>query len=252
MDCQKIKEYIYSFLDGELDDKTSLLVKEHLSICPLCKLALEQERKADSLIRHNITKEKAPFELKETILSRIRGPRTQKISIFALHILRPILIGACGTVLILILFSLLNKPFPVFNEALKEHIQFLKGNLSLEIQSQSPSEVHSWLQAKLDFKVMTPDLSSQGVRLQGARLCNLKSKKTAYIMYNKGEHSLSVFMFDAKSLRFPTTKKVVVNDKMFRLYKEKGYNSVLWVDEGIACVFVSDLDEAELLHLANL
>ena len=99
---------------------------------------------------------------------------------------------------------------------------------------------------------MTPDLSSQGVELKGASLCSLKDKTTAYMMYNKGGHDLSVFMFDAKELKFPRAKNITVNSKVFHLYKEKGYNSVLWVDEGIACVFVSDLNEAELIHLASL
>ena len=59
-------------------------------------------------------------------------------------------------------------------------------------------------------------------------------------------------MFDAEGVKFPKAKKIAVNNKIFYLSKEKGYNSALWIDEGIACVFVSDLDEAELLYLASL
>jgi len=254
MNCQKIKEFLYLFTDGELDNQTSLLVKEHLAICPLCSLELEQEKNWSSLIKRSIPEEKAPYELKEAILSRMEKLQENRINQFVSPILRrPALIGIATTVLMFILFSLLNRPFPVFNETVKEHIQFLQGNLSMDIVSNKPLEVSRWLQAKLDFKVMAPDLSSsQGINLSGARICSLKDKRTAYLMYGENGHCLSVFMFDAKGLKFPKAKKVSINNKIFYLSKEKGYNSALWIDEGIACVFVSDLGEAELLHLASL
>lgn len=252
MDCTEVKNNIYAFMDGELDDQTSQTVKDHISVCPLCSLELEQEKKIDSLIKNSIPKEKASYELKETILNRIARYEEKRIHRFVLPVLKPALIGITGVVLIFISFSLLNKSFPVYSEAVGEHIQFLQGKIPIDISSNKPSEVNKWLQAKLDFKVMTPDLSSQGVKLQGARVCDIKCKKTAYLMYAKNEHNLSVFMFDAKSLKFPKAKRVSVNDKLFYVNKERGYNSVLWLDDGIACVFVSDLGEAELLHLASL
>lgn len=252
MDCREVKNNIHPFMDGELDGQTNQMVKEHILSCPLCSLELEQEKKVGFLIRNNIPKEKASYELKEAILKRIGRLEEKRIQLFVLSGLRPALISIVGAILILISFSLLNKPFPVYREALSEHIQFVQGKISIGISSDKPSEVNRWLQAKLDFNVMTPDLASQGVILQGARVCDIKGKKTAYLMYIKNEHNLSVFMFDAKSLKFPKAKRVSVNDKLFYVNKELGYNSVLWLDDGIACVFVSDLGEAQLLHLASL
>lgn len=252
MDCREVKNNIHPFMDGELDDQTSQMVKEHISVCPLCTLELEQEKRMDSLIKNNIPKEKAPYELKETILKRIARLGEKRIHRFVFPALKPALIGITGAVLIFISFSLLNRPFPVYSEAVGEHIQFLQGKIPISISSDKPSEVNRWLQAKLDFKVMTPDLLSQGVTLQGARVCDIKGRKTAYLMYTKNEHNLSVFMFDARALRFPKAKRVSINDKTFYVDKERGYNSVLWLDNGIACMFVSDLGEAELLHLASL
>lgn len=254
MDCSGIKEYLYLFIDNELDSQRTQLVKEHIYSCPLCSLELEQEKKIDSLIRTSTSKsrEKAPYELKEAILNRIRTFEEKGVRRFALHILRPALIGISGVLLIIILLSSLNEPFPVFSESVKDHIRFLQGNLSMDIVSSKPGEVRDWLQTKLDFRVMCPDLSSQGVNLLGARICILKNRRAAYIVYEKNKRNVSVFMFDAKDLRFPKAKKVHVNNKIFYLCKEKGYTSALWIDEGIACVFVSDLGETEVLYLASL
>lgn len=252
MDCTRIKEYLYPFLDGELDSQTSQLVEEHLSRCPLCRWELEEEKKIDYLIRYNIPKEKAPYELKEAILSQIEKFGERK----ARPRLKPVLAAGVITFLMVIVGSSLlvniNKPFPVFSESVNDHVQFLHGNLAIDIVSNKPEEVHNWLQTKLDFKVMVPDLSSQGVNLLGARVCSLKNKRAASIMYKKSGHNLSVFMFDARGLKFPKTKKINVNNKIFYLSKEKGYNSILWVEDRIACLFVSDLNETELLYLASI
>jgi len=256
MDCREVKNNIHLFIDGELDDQTSQILKRHLSVCPLCKLELEQEERIDSLIRHNIPKEKAPYKLKEAILAQIDKLDKKRFKLFGFPLLRPIWLNATITFLIVLLISLLliniNKPFPVFSQTIKDHIECLQGKLSIDISSPKPEIVQSWLQNRLDFKVMVPDLSSQGVNLLGARLCLLKNKKAAYLIYEKQGHNLSVFMFEAEKLKFPKAKRVAVNHKIFYLSKEKGYNSTLCIEEGIVCVFVSDLSEAELLHLASL
>lgn len=256
MDCRRIKEYIYPFLDGELDNQTNLLVEEHLSSCLLCRLELEQEKKINSLIKNNIPKDKASYELKETIFNKLENLEEKNVIPSAPPFLKPVFVIMITVFLTTILFSSflvnIHKPFPVFSESVKEHIRFLQGHLSINITTPKPEEALNWLQTKLDFKAMVPDLSSYGVNLLGARICNLKDKKAAYIIYKKNEHILSVFMFDAKDLKFPKAKKLAVNNKIFYLDKEKGYNSALWIDEGIACVFVSSLGEAELLHLASL
>lgn len=252
MDCQKIKEYLFPFIDGELDKHANLLVKGHISACPLCNLELEEERKINSSLRTNLPKENAPYELKEKILNSIEGLDEKETSRIVPYILKPALVGVTLSLLFIILLSSLNKPFPVFSATIKEHILFLQRKLSIDIASDKPNEVSGWLQAKLDFKVMAPDLSSRGAKLVGARVCSFKDRKVAYIMYEKDKHNLSVFMFEAKRMRFPKAKKVGLNNKIFYLAKEKGYNSALWINEGIACVFVSSLDETELLYLASL
>ena len=252
MNCREFKDYLYPFLDGELDNQASQVVKDHISTCPLCRLVLEQEKTVDSLIADGVPREKAPYGLKEEILRQIAGLKEKKIGWPISPVLKPAVIGATGVILTFVLLSFINRPFPVYSETVKEHIQFLQGNLPIDITSDKPEEVHRWFQTKLDFKFMVPELSSQGVDLLGARLCTFKDKKVAYIMYKRDGQKLSVFMFNAEGVKFPKAKRIAVNNKIFYLSKDKGYNSALWVDEGIACVFVSDLDEAELLYLASL
>lgn len=255
MNCSRIKEYICHFIDGELDSQTSQLVEEHLSRCPLCSWELEQEKKIDSLIRRNITKEKAPYELREAILNQIEKFGERKVGPLSRPRLKPVLAASVITFLMVIVVSSvlvnINKPFPVFAESVSSHIKFLQGGLPIEIASSNLQEVDNWFQGKLDFHVMVPDYSTKGIQLLGGRLCYLKDKPVAYIMYKKGGQSLSLFMFDAPGLRRPRVEKLTIAGKDSYLKTEKGYHSLFWVDEGIGCVLVSDLNIKELIKLIS-
>lgn len=246
MDCKGIREYIYPFLDRELDSRINTLVKEHLSLCPLCSIEMEQEKMFNALIKENIPEEKAPYELRERIINSLE----ERAVHFPVFRLRPALIGIC--VILLVFFIFKTSPFPVFKESVIHHVGFLQDKIPMEISSNNPAEVKEWLQDKVDFMAMVPDLSQQGVTVLGARVCRLRDKPAAYIVYEKKGHNISVFMFDAKGLRFPKAKQVVMNNKTFYIDSERGYNSALWVEDNIACVFVSDINEAELVYLASV
>lgn len=255
MDCDRIKEYFYPFIDGELDNEINSSVKEHLLACPLCSLELEQEKKIDSLIKYSIPKEKASYELKEAILNRIGETKNRPVRSFSRHLTKPVLAVTLAVLFMAILITpvLVNihKPFPVFTESVSSHIKFLQGSLPIEIASSNPQEVNQWFQGKLDFHVKVPDYSAKGVQLAGGRLCSIKDKPVAYIIYKKGGNAFSLYMFDAAGLRLPKVEKLTKAGKDYYLKIEKGYHSLFWVDKGIGCVLVSDLDIKELFEVVS-
>lgn len=247
MDCQKLKEYIYPFIDGELDTHTSLLVKEHILACPLCGLELEQEKRLDSLIRQNISKDKASFELKERILDSIGGTRTY---------LRPALavVSLTFLALIFVLPSLLNKPksSPIFTDSISSHIRFLQGRLPVEIASDNPGKLSRWFEGKVDFAVNVPDLSRKGATLIGGRLHHLMENKTAYLIYQMDGHTISAFVIDMSARDIRKGKRLTGGKNIFSARGEKGYQSILCIDKGgIGCIFVSELSEEELMRLVS-
>lgn len=248
MDCQKIKEYLEPFIDGELDNQMSLLVKGHIANCPLCGLELEQEKRIDSLIRQNLIPEKASFELKERILNSIEETRAN---------LKPALAGVLAALLalaIIIPVSLnISKPFPLFTEAVLNHIEFLQGNLPVEVISNNPQEVYKWFEGKLDFTVKVPDLSKKGVILTGGRLYHIKEKRVAYLIYKTDGHNISVSVIDTSGINIPKAKRIKSGKNIFLVRNEKGYQSILCIDKvsGIGCIFVSELSEQELMRLIS-
>lgn len=255
MDCQKIKEYLYPFLDGQLDDQTHLLVKEHLANCPLCSLEWEQGKKFDSLIRQNISCEKAPFNLRERVFNRIEQTQELRTLPFTFHHTRL----ATATILVVLMVAIVTIPsmlkktkgVPVFSVSILSHAKFLQGALPIEISSNNPNQVRNWFQRKLDFAVNIPDLSSKGANLVGARLCHLREREVAYLIYEKNGHYISAFVINTKGLSIPKAKKLTLGEKTFYLKSEKGYQSILCLEKGgeIGCIFVSDLPEDELMRI---
>jgi len=255
MDCRRIKENLYLFIDGELDEEMSLSVKKHILSCPLCNLELEREKKIDSLIRQSATKEEAPFALKEAILNKIEESRKLRFSPQIIFQSKPLL----ASILVVLLLTIAAVPavvrraevFSVFSESVTSHIKFLQGALPVEITSEDSQVIKSWFQGKLGFAVSIPDLSPKGVNLVGARLCHLKGREVAYLIYEKNGHTLSAFLIDIKGIKVRRAKKIALDNRIFYIENQKGYQSILCIEKGgdIGCIFVSDLPEDELVKI---
>lgn len=65
MDHQKIKEYISSLSDGELDGELKREVEEHLAGCPECKREFEEMSKLEEVMR-NVRLKSPPVEVWQT------------------------------------------------------------------------------------------------------------------------------------------------------------------------------------------
>lgn len=66
MDCSRIVKSISSFMDGELDERTSRLLENHLDVCPACREYLYALREVDRLV-HGL----APIEFSLDFASRV-------------------------------------------------------------------------------------------------------------------------------------------------------------------------------------
>jgi len=131
MNCQETKELLDRYVDGELQAIEKRDVKAHLAACPLCQLEYEKEQKFDALVKNHVHREEAPFELREAVINRLEQPSPLKEWWDSL-LGTPAFKMALSSVMIFIMaaFILLNvnKPFPLFSEAVSNHITYLKGS----------------------------------------------------------------------------------------------------------------------------
>jgi mycothiol system anti-sigma-R factor len=250
IDCQKIREYLYPFIDGELDEQKIASIKDHLSKCPLCKLEVKNEQEADAIFRSCFPQETASYELKEKILQRVREEAGKAPSLRISSILKPAV--AVAAVLVVAYFAFTSRTSEaMYENAVNDHMRLVQSGAAPDIRASVPDELMRQLQGRVSFSILVPDLSAQGAELKGACLCRLTDKGSAHIIYEKAGHTISAFLFPAKGIKMSGAKKVVLDNCEFFLQSHKGCNGISWCSRGIGCFVTSDLDETELVYLVK-
>jgi len=256
MDCQKFQEYLYLFLDREIDENLKLEIEKHLQKCPVCSLELEKERNFGHVLKTHLIKDKAPFALRETVVEQLERSK-RKFSWRHIFVRQ---LAPSFAVLVIVVAVFLNlwppsrdNTFPVFSEAVENHLEYLRGIYPLEFQTDDIKEALAWFRGKTDFAVTPPHINLSKVHLVGGRLVHLKDKKSAYFLLEKDGYKISAFYTDLHDVSQPkASAKSGVKPFGMRLVKtEKGYHTIYCFhpEDGTACILVSDMPLEELEKL---
>lgn len=127
-----------------------------------------------------------------------------------------------------------------------DHVHSLPG--VTEIASSDPNVVQSWFRGKVDFAFNLP--ATRQSSLLGGRLCNLRGRRAALILYQHPDSRLSLFILDGSDIRLPEDRLVPLDGKRCLVDSVKGYNVVLWKERGLLHGLVSDIRSPDLLQLA--
>ena len=255
MDCQRFQEYLYPFLDKEIDENLKIEMEKHISNCPVCSFEIEKERKFSHVLKTHLIKEKAPFALHEAVVEQLEKSK-RKFSwryVFAGQIAPSF---ALLVIVVAVFFNLRphgDNTFPVFSEAVENHLEYLRGIYPLEFQTGDVKEALAWFRGKTDFAVTPPHINLSKVHLVGGRLVHLKDKKSAYFLLEKDGYKISAFHTDLHDVSLPkVSAKSGINPLGMRLVKtEKGYHTIFCFhpEDGTACILVSDMPLEELEKL---
>ena len=259
MNCEEVREYLLPFIDQQLNKKASSEIETHLQSCPLCTREFETEKRIESAIKEKMVRDPAPLVLRQKLIRQIEGqkPRSSWWWVFSsLFQSPPKRILASAAVLAVIIgsfyiYQTVSTPyFPIFQEALKNHTNFLAGGFSLEIASSQAEEVSSWFQEKVDFPVSVPDFPGEEIELLGGKLIRIKDQDVVYLFYRGEEYDFSFLIHDCTEVRLPQVRSVEVRGQKFDVFTSQGYNVVHLEDHHeIACTIVSDMDLQLLLEL---
>jgi anti-sigma factor RsiW len=110
----------------------------------------------------------------------------------------------------------------------KEHL--------LNIQSEDPAVVQSWLRSRLEYSVPVRDLSSSGCALLGGRLDYMHDRPVAAIVYRRNGHLIDLFTWPG--------------DTREHAFERDRLNLEPWNDAGLEYWAISDLAKHELSQFA--
>lgn len=73
VDCRKVLEAVYLYLDGEIEVDEGFLIRSHLDDCSPCLREFGVEREVKLLIAGKCGGERAPEALRKSVLERLRA-----------------------------------------------------------------------------------------------------------------------------------------------------------------------------------
>ena len=128
--------------------------------------------------------------------------------------------------------------------AARTHEQHLRGNLALEVQTDSRQQLNEWLHEKSQFSLALP-ASSEALRAQlpyrieGARLVRIRNKTAAYIAYQLELDAVSLIVAPLSAAVASGGVEAPFKKVTFHYYMIHDYKVVTWSVHGLTYALVS-------------
>jgi anti-sigma factor RsiW len=218
MNCGEAREYLFAFLDNELDAALSMEVQQHIEHCPLCARECEIEHVVGRRLAHRLqaTAETPPFE-EAKLASLLHGrkktleraaPRRRRSRWWALA-------GSAAAVLILLAPVIMERresrltPHARLPDALvDDFVHFVVEQKPLQIESPDALEVSAWLRDRTALAVRLPAVGPARGTLLGGRKCKIAGAPAAFAVYRIGNELASVVALRADDEDLAAMKRV--------------------------------------------
>jgi mycothiol system anti-sigma-R factor len=273
--CTNIRAQMAFYLDDELRNGERDEFEAHLQDCPSCRELFEQERMLLELVRASQPLYQAPAETRArieqligSIPEQITAPHNlrRRIQQTFSHASTPIFdlspLRLLSLAIILLTFALtgiwvmkmisesprIPPPSAIARMAVETHLRRLRGQLPLEIISESPSMISDWFSGKVSFSLKLPNYQESSgqeklYRLEGARLVAFNNDYAAYIAYRMKQSPITLVV-TANSVAMPSGGEEIVSKGLkFHYDSINGLKVITWSDRGLTYALVSELEE---------
>ncbi len=241
-----ILEYISLYLDDELQEGERLAVESHIKGCPDCRAALDAERELILAIRSARPIYTTPASLQAKIANLMPSSGSPPKFISSRSML-----AACALLLLalasfwLIAPSFQEERSSFVTMAVNNHVRYLKGQLPMEVFSDSPEKISGWFAGKLGFNLRLPDYP-QGPKpyhVEGARLVGFQEDYAAYIVYRLNGHPISLLVTSDSVAKPSGGEEIPWEGLRFHFQSVEGWKVLTWSDNGLTYALVSNLEE---------
>jgi anti-sigma factor RsiW len=223
--------------------------------CPDCAVEFARQKALRAALRTDLQRFAAPAGLAERISAMLRhsaDPPSEAAPAAAapqpgavrrrLGMLWPVLASALAASL-MTFWVMHTTPEERMTEAIvASHVRSLFSGHLTDLASADARAVKPWFAGKLDLAPPVRDLSDQGFELAGARLDYVDGHRTAALVYRRGAHILTLYVFNTPDAAATASDAVI----------RQGYAVCHWTRQGITFWAVSDLEPAELESFEDL
>jgi len=263
MTCFEVREYLFAFLDGELDAPLSIELQRHLEHCPECAREAEIERSirrqlGAALHPHDAA---APQVALARVMAQIRSSQSRaRRSVWRRFPMGVRLLGLAAAVLVIALgswFASRDAHGPEPSQQLADLLvadfeHFLEAGKSLQLNSSDPREASAWLLERTQVAATLPAMRRDRCKLVGARSCKVSGRPAACAFYEIEGQPASLVAMNGSDADLRAMQAVTANGRTHWVDRCRGHTVVACVADGIVRAAVGRMSEQELLSLLDM
>ena len=248
------------YLDDELQGEERGMVEAHLSDCESCAALFARELNFLSSVRESASVHVAPPELRAKVQKILSEGPGEVVEMRPRRASRVSWLVAVAAALLLLLLPLLawrimkqsNGPAVKASSfalmAADTHLRHMRGQLPLEMESESPQNISSWFLNKVNFSVKLPNYQESSGQeklytLEGARLVGYQNDYAAYVAYRMKDRPISLVITSDSVARPSGGEEIQARGLTFHYNAIDGLKVLTWSDRGLTYALVSDLEE---------
>ncbi len=250
MECREVQALLEEFRRDAIPAIERDGVRAHLDDCPRCQALNEAALALGRALRSQLPRHSAPPALRRHVREATRQDRSRLVSLSNPWVSAGV---AAGLALVLTLPFLLSRRSDMMHslaaEVMSEHLRTV---LTEEVQGSQ--ENYKALVQRLRERTGVPlrwfYAGDPEIKLIYVRPILVLGKKGVGLVYqDQGGRMATYLVFPGEQVTVPASGRVQVAD--FRPYwgKTDGYALLLWKQDGLNCVLVSDWDRDRFLQL---
>lgn len=272
MVCGEATNYLYEFLDKEIEKSQYLIVKEHLDSCFECRQRYEFEKGLRAIVKAHCINTTAPAYLHGRIIKGLdvvdaeiyESKTIQAISNQKVTRLRtsPRFYAAAASILLSIaggVFYYANYHYDynadaiaIVDNAVKNHVVAVKDNLVFNEETSVVGNVNKYLGNTINTKLnnSSPLLNAEQVSIVGGVPVKFCGTSSPCVVFDKGGRKLSLQIVRNSSFPIRNLERTRMGPREFYVGTCKGFNSVIWEEDGSTYCLTSDINKNEILRFA--
>lgn len=265
MTCGGAREYLFAFLDNELDAPLSIELQRHLDGCPSCAREAEIERTVRKRLRTAVDSDLGDVPSLEDVhleggLAEHAGGRANNAPVAETPTGRVVsrqwpLAAAAALTIAFGVWLAIRGGTEVdgrhgFSDLLVSDFEhFLDEGSRVQIASSDRDTVTEWLRERTTLAVVLPILPGQRMRLVGGRKCKIDGRLAAFTAYDVNGVPASFVAAAGEHVNLDGMTKVRRYGAAYWVDHCRGYTVVACRRDKLVYAVVSKSGEAELVSL---
>ncbi|MBW8000448.1 MAG: twin-arginine translocation signal domain-containing protein [Planctomycetes bacterium] len=259
MICSETSEYLFAFLDNELDASLSMDFQHHIDHCAVCAREIEIERAIHGQLACALKTLGSEIPFNKHAIKQIL--RQSKASIFHYRLTsRRTFLAACAAVIVTVgitsyftiqYLNVINEHSRFINLVVSDFKQFLREGQPIHFASSNANAVSDWLMRQTDIEVILPSVKGTYCKLIGARKCEIQGEPAAFVVYEMKGTPISLLAVTGRSDALKQLDQIEHNGRIHWVDSLKDISVVAYRQNNLVYTMVSKLNKHELIHFLS-